>query len=125
MVEYFPLIRVDVGHEQVTAVFTHLSRFLPKSVVLRFAIQSAYKKFEEQYPDWVDALFDETFLKNEASPLFAKYLKGCGNPTAAELANAWMSHLGSCSAEKEAHHVAMITPAIEDFLGWVESVYQR
>jgi Gpi18-like mannosyltransferase len=123
MVEYFPLVCIEIEQELATAVYPRLSHLLPKSIRFRLAVHTAYKKFEEHYPQWVAALFDYSFLQKEAAALMAQYMYGSHLPTAEDIAYAWRWHLGSGLALREAHHVGLIVPAISDFLEWFEEIY--
>lgn len=76
------------------------------------AVQIAYKQFRQTHPEWVDNLFDESFLITEAAPLFAR----SSLPTATQLAIAWCNQFGTGMSAKKAADIERILPVAKSFL---------
>jgi hypothetical protein len=62
------------------------------------ALQLALAQVDAVYPDLTASLFDETFIRHRAKPLFQRYFQGSGWPNPDELASAWLAELGQMAA---------------------------
>lgn len=80
------------------------------------AIQIAYQQFQQAHPEWVDNLFDESFLTTEAAPLFARNVL----PTATQLAIAWCNQFGTGMSAKKAADIERVLPIAKTFLAMVQ-----
>ena len=80
------------------------------------AIQIAYQQFRQIYPEWVDNLFDESFLTTEAAPLFTRNTL----PTATQLAIVWCNQFGTGLSAKEAADIERVLPIAKIFLAMVQ-----
>ncbi|MDW8233435.1 MAG: hypothetical protein RMJ54_11690 [Roseiflexaceae bacterium] len=90
----------------------------PQRRALQTALAKAYTSFAQQHPEWVAALFDETFLTGPAAPLLATLLTRRGNPAPEDLARRWCDHLGPKAAPR---HLADATDAAAAFLTMLEA----
>ncbi|MDW8373907.1 MAG: AAA family ATPase [Planctomycetota bacterium] len=113
------------------AVFSHLVqesgltdrvravlRVDPQRRALQTALAKAYTSFAQQHPEWVAALFDETFLTGPAAPLLATLLTRRGNPAPEDLARRWCDQLGHAVAPDR---LTAATRAAADFLTMLEA----
>ncbi len=80
------------------------------------AIHIAYQQFRQIYPEWVDNLFDESFLTIEAAPLFARKTL----PTATQLAIAWCNQFGTGMSAKKAADIEKVLPIAKIYLAMVQ-----
>ena len=80
------------------------------------AIQKAYQQFEQKHPEWVDSLFDKSFLTTEAAPLFARGRL----PTATQLAIAWCNQFGTGMSAKKAADIEKALPIAKAFLAMIQ-----
>jgi hypothetical protein len=83
---------------------------------LRQAITRIYPSFARQYPEWVNYLFDEPFLRQSAFPLLARYLEYKVVPAPFELAQVWAEQFAWFNLEMKERHVAQLMPVARDFL---------
>ena len=80
------------------------------------AVQIAYQQFQKTHSEWVDSLFDKSFLTTEAAPLFAHNTL----PTATQLAIAWCNQFGTGMSAKKAADIENILPVAKSFLAMVQ-----
>lgn len=85
------------------------------------AIRTAYQAFQEACPEWVDSLFDASFLEKEAATLFANNRL----PTAEALATAWRSQFHVGTPEQKAADIQKMVPAAATFLQMVKQELKR
>ena len=83
---------------------------------LRQAIAHTYPSFAQQYPEWVNYLFDERFLHQRAFHLLAHYLDYKAVPASFELARIWAEQFTWSNLEMKERHVAQLMPVASDFL---------
>ncbi len=74
------------------------------------AFEVCCQQLEQTYPEWTAALFDRSFLTNEAAPLF----KNGSIPSPLQLASAWREQFG-VGQNREAD-IDTILPVAADFL---------
>ncbi|HEY3474010.1 MAG TPA: hypothetical protein VGK56_05325 [Anaerolineales bacterium] len=87
------------------------------------AVDQAYARFAQKYPEWSNALFDEHFLAQSATTFLA------GQPAttaqdAARVAAAWNQQFGPASPAVSERRIADLTPAAADFLNWTTAAYR-
>ena len=74
------------------------------------AFEACCQQLEQTYPEWTAALFDRSFLTNEAAPLF----KNGNIPSPLQLAIAWRNQFGV--GNNRAANIDVILPIAADFL---------
>lgn len=85
------------------------------------AVQIAYQQFQQTHAEWVDSLFDESFLTTEAAPLFARHTL----PKATQLAIAWCNQFGTGMSAKKAADIEKVLPIAKTFLAMVAKELNR
>lgn len=101
----------------------------PVKLAYRKALTRAYTAFVRQYPDVAAALFNESFLANEALPFLVKQITTrLGKPDPALLAKAWASSISPLPVSNETMETATLGSAyflerLEDELR-IETVFQ-
>ena len=86
------------------------------AVSVHQAVMIAYQQFQQTHPEWVDILFDKSFLYTEAAPLFARNTL----PTATQLAIAWCNQFGTGMSAKRAADIEAALPIAKTFLAMVQ-----
>lgn len=86
------------------------------AVSVHKAVSIAYQLFQKTHSEWVDSLFDESFLNVEAAPLFARNTL----PTATQLAIAWCNQFGTGMSAKRAADIETALPIAKTFLAMVQ-----
>lgn len=81
------------------------------------ALQKALAEFESNHQIWVQAGFDQSFLKREATPVLAACLLRSHGPDAVELACAWAKSL---SKDIKHERIKAIRPVLKEFLETLE-----
>jgi hypothetical protein len=126
--------RVKLARPNVTSFVAALLRLAPQSkriqawrqaLAYKLALQQTYARFAEQHPLWVETYFDLAFLNGAAAPILARYVEQGipANPT--ELICLWDQQLGPASLEVRQHRSQKITPAVTEFLRWLESALDQ
>jgi len=80
------------------------------------ALARTYAAFARHYPEYTNSLFDEPFLRKEATPELAKLLIRNQHPDPALLAHAWARSIGA----KPNFAIRAARP-ISQFLEWLEA----
>ncbi len=94
----------------------------PQRKAFQAALARAYTAFKRQYPDWAEAFFDKTFLTREdVVAELAQLLtrRRAANPAA--IAHAWGAYFAHNDPERRQELIAEITPAVANFLTWLEA----
>src|SRR5690242_14547222 len=65
----------------------------PMQLAVKRALTSAVTELEQQYPKWVEALFDASFLEQEAAPVLAAVLTRGQDATSSALARRYVQSL--------------------------------
>lgn len=79
------------------------------------AVKTAYQEFKQTHPEWANSLFDETFLCQEAAPLFANGKL----PNAKQLAQAWRNQFNVGTTTQRATDIRKVQPIAAVFLQMV------
>jgi hypothetical protein len=130
---YQKLIPVTLTEQVLIHITRVVFRWIPpetkvqtwlKSLAFRSSLKRAYRTFACHYPQWVDVLFDEHFVRHTAAPLLTRYLRQHSTPPSPiELAIAWSDQFATGSPTRK--HISQLTPAAIDFLGWLETELQH
>ena len=92
---------------------------------LSLAVSRAYQKFSERHPRWAASLFDEYFLRGQATPLLARYAQSAEPPTATQLAHAWFDQFGLMMSPPSKARRTEVIAVVGDFLGALEAELRR
>lgn len=95
-----------------------------RALAFRAALKRTYTSFACQEEEWVDAFFDEHFIRHYAAPLLNRYLQqDTDPPSPVELATVWADQFRPGSPAKK--YIAKLTPVAADFLASLEADLQR
>ncbi len=97
----------------------------PKQQAFKRALNKAYQKFENKYPQWATDLFNASFLGNEGAPILAQFLIRDGHPDPSELAIRWAESLNIRNPERHTTLVRELEPAVSDFLDYMASELKK
>jgi hypothetical protein len=89
-------------------------------VAFESALNRAYGRFKERYPEYAASFFANQFPKQNTAALLNTYLQNQRLPQASELALTWEEQLGPATLASRNRRLAEMTPAAADFLGWLE-----
>ena len=113
------MLQQSFSHKLFSRVFTyHWQKAVGRGTAVSTpqAIQIAYQHFQKIYPEWVDNLFDMSFLTTEAAPLFVRN----SLPTATQLSIAWCNQFGRGMSAKKAADMEKVLPIAKAFLAMVQ-----
>lgn len=110
------MLQQSFSHKLVGNVFNSRWQKAARQVSIPQAVELAYKQFQQIHSEWVDNLFDKSFLATEAAPLFA----GNSLPTATQLAIAWCNQFGTGMSAKKAADIERVLPVAKTFLVMVQ-----
>ena len=109
------MLQQSFSHKLVGNVFLRRHKITRKLSVSQ-AVDTAYEQFRQTHSEWVDSLFDKSFLTTEAAPLFARNHL----PTATQLAIAWCNQFGTGMSAKKAADIEKALPVAKAFLAMVQ-----
>ncbi len=78
------------------------------------ALEKSIHQLEAEHREWVESLFDASFLEREGAPVLAQFLLRDGKPDSSELARRWAESL-RLKDERQTKYVRELEPVIADF----------
>lgn len=84
------------------------------------AVNRAYVRFSQQYPDWAASYFDEYFLTHTAAPILRRVGQGNSKNMAYILALTWSRQFSWRTQTKQQVLISELTPIARTFLRYLE-----
>jgi hypothetical protein len=88
--------------------------------MFQVALIRTYTTWASHNWEWVDSLFNEHFLAQQAGSLLSRLVQEGRFPDSVELAEAWAEQLSWFDQAMRQRHIATLLPAITVFLGCLE-----
>ena len=88
------IVTLTLKNESLQGAVRRKIGFDPLQRAVAAALKAAVTELETDYPEWVAALFDESFLTKEAAPVFAAVVTRGRDASATELARRYVKSLG-------------------------------